>query len=131
MPHWNWHAVGWQRVAVANEATYVLTRGREPIALLWEVERDQPWVVCEFRALPAFEAVRPVLEAVRREDTFRSALRYRLLRLRLRSADGYPTIRRLWLVVEGDRASFRCSLGRVGRWKLRRWGRRQALREGG
>ncbi|GAB3977750.1 hypothetical protein GCM10029978_068420 [Actinoallomurus acanthiterrae] len=112
-------------VAEVDDPDYVLTRGRRPIALLREVERDYPWVRCEFQAFPAFESIRPVLQSPRDADTLRGVLRSRMLRLRLRSTDGYPTVRRLWLVVDGDSASFRFAYGPLGRWKLRRWARRQ------
>jgi hypothetical protein len=111
-----------------DDPDYVLMRGRRPIALLREVERDYPWVRCELQAFPAFEAVRPMLQPPRDVDTLRGALRSWLLRLRLRSTDGAPTITRLWLVVDGDSASFRFTLGPFGRWRLRRWARRQIAR---
>lgn len=112
-------------VAEMDSADYVLMRGCRPIALLRETERDYPWVSCEFQAFPAFEAVRPVLQAARDVDTWGAVLRVRLLRLRLRSTDGAPTLRRLRLVVDGDEAHFRFALGLLGLWKLRRWARRQ------
>lgn len=104
-----------------DRADYVLTCGSRPIALLREIERDQPTMRCEFQALPAFEAVRLVLQAQRDEGTWRAFLRVRLLSLRLRSTDGSPAIRRLRLVVDGDRATLRFAIGPVYRWRLRRW----------
>ncbi|GAB2846799.1 hypothetical protein GCM10027176_58140 [Actinoallomurus bryophytorum] len=112
-------------VVEMDGADYVLTRGGRPIALLRETERDDPWVSCEFRAFPAFESVRPVLQAAREEDTWGAVLRVRLLRLRLRSTNGAPTIRRLRLVVDGDTARFRFALGLFGLWRFRRWARHQ------
>jgi hypothetical protein len=91
------------------------------------MERDQPRVRCAFHAFPAFEVVRPVLQAQRDDDTWRAFLRVRLLRLRLHSTDGSPTIRRLRLVVDGDEAAFRFVVGPVYRWRFRRWAKRRVL----
>jgi hypothetical protein len=112
---------GGDGVTEMDRVDYVLTRGCRPVAVLREIGRDQPIVQCEFHTFPAFEAVRLVLQAHRDEDTWRALLRVRLLRLRLRSTDGFPTIRRLRLVVNGDEAAFRYAVGPVYRWRFRRW----------
>lgn len=110
-----------------DRVDYVLTRGCRPIAVLREIERDQPTVRCEFHAFPAFGAVRPVLQARRDEGTWRAFLRIQQLRLRLRSTNGSPTIRRLRLTVNGDEAAFRYAVGPVYKWKFRRWAKRREL----
>ncbi|MEW2358098.1 hypothetical protein [Spirillospora sp. NPDC029432] len=109
-----------------DEVDYVLTRGSQPIALLREIERDQPVVRCRFHPLPAFDAVRPVIEAQRNDPTWAAFFRVRLLRLRLRSTDGSPTIRRLRLALDEDEAAFRFAVGPIYRWKFRRWARSQS-----
>ena len=101
---------------------YVLMRGRSrPIALLQEIERDQPTVRCELLAFASFEAVRQLLRADRGADTWTAFLRTRLLRLWLHPTDGSPTIGRLRLTVDGNRASFRFAAGPMYRWRFRRW----------
>lgn len=70
-----------------------------------------------------------MLQAQQEIDTWKAGLRVRLLRLRLRSTDGSPTIRRLRLVVNGDEATFRYMVGPVHRWRFRKWAKRQTLTE--
>ncbi|MEV5893988.1 hypothetical protein [Nonomuraea fuscirosea] len=111
-----------------RRTVFTLLRGRRPVAELVVVDDDFPRTYCEIRALPGFEEVRPILEKawemVGSQETIRPLLhilRARLLRLRLRPSYGGPLIKKVMLILDGDRATLRYSYGRLGAWRLRRW----------
>jgi hypothetical protein len=108
-----------------DRTVFVLLRGRRPIAELEVVGDDFPRLFCEIRPLQGFEEVRPVLEKAWEAVGDRAAVwwivRLKLLRLRLRPSYGGPLIRRVMLILDGDRAVLRYRYGRVARWRLRRW----------
>ncbi|WP_144070014.1 hypothetical protein [Nonomuraea indica] len=110
-----------------DRTTFVLLRGRQPVAELVVVADEFPQLYCEVKHLQGFEEVRSTLvrawEAVEGRAGIWAIVRMKLLRLRLRPSYGGPLISNVVLILDGDRAVLRYRYGPIAMWRLRRWRR--------